>query len=141
MPAATKALRSQYNRKRRRELIMKGLCVTCAWREVVPGRRLCQFCYDRWKKSAEKSDPGGVKHKELKKKQRAERIAAGICTECGKRPASEGMRMCERCREMRNDSTRKYKIHQRTLAMERGERAPTSNGRGRHHGKRVQEGK
>ena len=133
MPASTKALRHAYNRKRRKRLIEQGVCVTCGWREVVPGWTQCQFCYDRWKESAEKSDPGGERRRERARRQRAERIAAGICTECGTRKATEGMRMCERCREMRNDSTRKYKIHQRTLKIEAGEMKPVSSGKGRHY--------
>ena len=110
MPAPTKVLRTKYNRKRRARLIDQGKCVTCGWRDVIPGRTQCQFCYDRWKASAEKSDPGGERRRVRQREQRAQRIAAGICTECGKRPANPGKRMCERCRQMRNDSTRKYKI-------------------------------
>jgi len=129
MPARTKALRRKYNRKRRTSLIEQGLCVTCGWREVIPGRTQCQFCYDLWKKSVERSDPGSVKRHERQKAQRAERIAKGLCTECGKRPATEGMRMCPRCRAMRNDSTRKYKIHQRTLKAQQSGTPPTEKER------------
>ena len=65
--------------------------------------------------------------RERQRQRREERIAAGLCTECGKRPANPGMRMCERCRMMRNDSTRKYKIKQR---IEREAQKARENGNG-----------
>lgn len=122
MTSEEKAWRRRYNRKRRNDLKEQGICVTCGWRFVVPGQTRCQFCYDRWKAKVDKADPGGKKRIEHRRQQRAERIAAGLCTECGK-PATEGMRMCERCRRMRNDSTRKYKIQKKLKRQAEKERA------------------
>ena len=90
----------------------RGICTTCgvAWAE--PGHIRCKACEAA---IAVYHDKSHDKRVERKRQVRADRIAAGLCTECGRRPATEGMRMCPRCREMRNDSTRKYKIHQRTV--------------------------
>jgi hypothetical protein len=101
---------------------------------VIPGRTQCQFCYEKWKKSAAKSDPDGEKRRERQRQRRQERIEAGLCTECGK-PVIPGMRMCERCRNMRNDSTRKYKIKQRTKKMMQGKMLPILEEKGRHNKK------
>lgn len=96
----------------------RGICASCGRAWAIPGRVHCEACAAKIDAYHERS------REERNAKQRAirqERIANGICTECGRRSATPGMRMCPRCREMRNDSTRKYKIHQRTLKMMRGE--------------------
>lgn len=42
-------------------------------------------------------------------KARRERIAAGICTMCGKVPAREGHRMCAACAEVQRDRMREIR--------------------------------
>lgn len=42
-------------------------------------------------------------------KARRERIAAGICTMCGKVPAREGHRMCEACAEVQRNRMREIR--------------------------------
>lgn len=111
----TKAQHSRENKERYNWYKERGICTTCGrvWGE--PGHVRCKACENKIKAY---HDRDSEKRKERKAAQRQERIAKGLCTECGKRPATEGMRMCPRCRAMRNDSTRKYKIHQRTLKGE-----------------------
>ena len=88
----------------------RGICTTCerVWSE--PGKVRCKACEAKIAAAHEKRRE---ERRRAKQEQRQQRITAGICTECGKRPATEGMRMCPRCRAMRNDSTRKYKIEKR----------------------------
>lgn len=88
----------------------RGICSTCGRVWAEPGHVRCKACEDN---IAFYHNLRRAERTEAMRKRRAERIAAGICTECGKRKATEGMRMCPRCRAMRNDSTRKYKIEQR----------------------------
>ena len=110
--ARTKAEHSRENIERYNWYKERGICTACGRTWVEPGHVRCKACEDKIRFY---NDRDREKRKERKAAQRQERIEKGLCTECCKRPATEGMRMCPRCREMRNDSTRKYKIHQRTL--------------------------
>lgn len=103
----------------------RGICTSCGRTYSEPGHILCKACKAKIKVY---DDRDREKRIERKRKQRQERIAAGLCTECGK-PATPGMRMCPRCRAMRNDSTRKYKIHQRTLKAQQSGIPPTEKER------------
>ena len=97
-----------------------GICTTCGRTWVEPGHVRCKACED---KIAFYHNLNREERIERARQRRADRIAAGICTECGKRPATEGMRMCERCRQMRNDSTRKYRIQKKLKRQAEKERA------------------
>lgn len=117
------ALKSKTNKERYKWYYDHGLCTTCGRVWAEPGRVRCKACEA---KIAMYHDRAKAERQERQRQRRAERIAAGLCTECGKRKATEGMRMCPRCREMRNDSTRKYKIQKR---IEReAQKARASNG-------------
>ena len=107
------------NRERYRWYKDRGICTTCGRAWVVPGHVRCKECEAKIAKYHEASYD---KRKEQQKQRRQERIAAGLCIECGK-PAIPGMRKCERCRMMRNDSTRKYKIQKRIERAAREARA------------------
>ena len=87
-----------------------GICTSCGQVWVEPGHVRCKVCEAKIKVYHDRDHEQRIQHK---REIRQQRIEAGICTECGKRPAIEGMRMCARCRGMRNDSTRKWKIIQR----------------------------
>lgn len=108
----TKAQHNRENRQRYRWYKERGICTTCGRVWAEPGRVRCKECAEAIR-AYHNADREGRMQRAAEKRQ--ERIANGLCTECGKRPATEGMRMCPRCRAMRNDSTRKYKIHKRTL--------------------------
>ena len=112
----TKAQHSRENKERYNWYKERGICTTCGRTWVEPGHVRCKACESKIKVY---HDRDREKRNERRAALRQERIAKGLCTECGKRPATEGMRMCPRCRAMRNDSTRKYKIHQRTLKGDR----------------------
>ena len=110
--ALTKAERRRSNKQRYRWYKDRGICPTCGKVWAEPGRVRCKAC-DAIIKYYHDRDRENRQNRARERRQ--ERIDSGLCTECGKRPATDGMRMCPRCRDMRNDSTRKYRIHQRTL--------------------------
>ena len=108
----TKAEKSQQYKERYRWYKEMGICTTCGREWVEPGHVRCKACEAKIKAYHDRSRE---KRMERARARRQERINAGLCTECGRRKAVDGKRMCQRCRDMRNDSTRKWKIHQRTL--------------------------
>ena len=83
-----------------------GMCVRCGLTWAEPGKTCCQKCLDKGKIEKKRYDPNGDKRRAL----REFRKANGLCIDCG-RP-SDGHSRCRRCNDMRNDSTRKYKIMQ-----------------------------
>lgn len=105
-------LKKRTDKERREWYKSHGMCTSCGQTWAEPGKVYCKACA---KKMNAYHTASREKRIEAQRQRRAKRIAAGICTECGKRKATEGMRMCPICREKRNDSTRKYKIHQRTI--------------------------
>lgn len=70
-------------RRRYRERREAGVCVKCGEAASEPGKPLCRECRER--RSAQQ------------KKLRAERMAWGVCTRCGKKLYTAGTR-CEECR-------------------------------------------
>lgn len=95
----------------------EGKCVKCGKKYAESGKVYCQDCLNRQKQWQRKSDPGNVK----KYERRQELIDAGLCIDC-RRPTTGGRQRCDRCIEMRRDSTRKYKITKRIRAEAEKER-------------------
>jgi len=95
----------KFNKARYESLKRAGKCVKCGdWAE--PGRTLCKKCLDDHRKTEQSY---GEAYRDRKRQRRQERIAEGLCIDCG-RPTDNGHTRCIRCREMRMDSTRKYRI-------------------------------
>lgn len=104
----------------------RGICVQCGRIWAEPGHVRCRTCAGIVKSY---DDRYKVARAERARIRRQELIEKGLCTQCGTRPATPGMRMCPRCRAMRNDSTRKYRIHQRTLKAQQSGTPPTEKER------------
>lgn len=102
-----KLQQKQYQKDRYDWYKSRGICTVCGVSWAEPGHVYCKSCAEKNERCHARKREERI---EAKRRRRADRIAAGLCTECGARPATEGMRMCPRCRAMRNDSTRKYKI-------------------------------
>ena len=96
----------KFNHRRYERLKEAGKCVKCGESWAEPGKTMCQKCLDR---HVEYEQSYGNAYRDKKRQQRQERIAAGLCYDCG-RPTDNGHTRCQRCREMRMDSTRKYRI-------------------------------
>jgi len=88
----------------------EGKCVRCAIRWAEAGHVHCKQCLQEMRERYKQYDPDGAKRRE----KRQQRIDAGLCIDCG-RPTEGGRKRCQRCIDMRRESGRKYKIHQRTL--------------------------
>ena len=107
-------------RRRERQIAERraaGLCPECGKAPPAPGSTVCEPCgeerraaararYARGK--AEGKLYGGRKvetrrrmGREKSARRRAARLAAGLCTGCGKRPSADGGTTCEPCREAR----------------------------------------
>ena len=102
--AADKALREWYSEH--------GICNRCGRVWADAGYRTCKACRRKNKRSKDKTDPGRERWKASRRKLREERIAAGLCPDCGA-PAVEGRKQCQRCLEARRDSSTKYRIIKR----------------------------
>ena len=85
-----------------------GKCVRCGVRWAEAGHTLCKQCLQSERARSKRYDPDGAKRRE----KRQQRIDAGLCIDCGT-PTENGRKRCQRCIEMRRDSTRKYKIIKR----------------------------
>lgn len=99
----------KFNRERYYGLKEAGMCVKCG-APAEPGKTMCRKCLDAHVQYAQKFKD---ELRETKRKRRAERIEAGLCIDCGKPVGDNEHTRCKRCREMRMDSVRKYRITKR----------------------------
>lgn len=97
-----------FNKRRYEGLKEAGKCVKCGdWAE--PGKTMCRKCLDMHIAY----EKGNEALRENKRARRAGYRAAGLCIDCGEPVREEGHTRCKRCRDMRMDSTRKYRINKR----------------------------
>lgn len=122
MTDAQKKQKSDNGKSRREWYRSHGICNRCGQMWADAGYRTCKACRRKNKRSRDKNDPGRERWKEARRKLRAERIAQGLCTQCGA-PAVEGLKYCQRCLEARRDSSRKYRILRRIEKQAREARA------------------
>ena len=94
-----------------------GLCPECGKAPPAPGRTVCEPCGEERRATARaryaKGKAAGKLYggrkvstrrrigREKSARRRAARLAAGLCTSCGKRPSAEDGTQCEPCREAR----------------------------------------
>ena len=92
-----------------------GLCLKCGKAEPAPERTLCEPCLEK-RRAADRARTARLQaegkprrdvekareyERERSRHQHAERRAAGICTKCGKAPASPERTLCQPCAEVR----------------------------------------
>ena len=106
--------------KRTAERLALGLCPRCGERPPEPERTVCDPCAEKRNRSSRARDarlraegkprrnPERARAYEHARSRReiAARIAAGICTRCGKAPAAPDRAFCEPCAEKRRQSDR-----------------------------------
>ena len=109
--------KNDQNKRRYYSRKIDGMCARCGKKYAEAGKVYCQDCLDKQKERSKNSDPGNVKKYERRQKL----IDAGLCIDC-RRPTTGGRQRCDRCIEMRRDSTRKYKITKRIHAEAEKER-------------------
>ena len=101
------------------------ICTRCGKYRAKPGGTLCEVCsvknYDRLLKyrenlSEEQRVEQDKKHSEWAKERRRKWAEEGICTECGKRPAVSGHKLCVECKTRTlNKYRRNNKEYRRTM--------------------------
>ena len=121
IPRRDRERATAYERERsRREAEQRraaGLCVRCGKSPAVEGRTMCEPCAEerrtRERAKYAKAKAAGKLYggrnvetrrrlgREKSARRRAARLAAGLCTSCGKRPSAEDGTTCEPCREAR----------------------------------------
>lgn len=80
---STNEAKNKYQRQLRVERKEWGVCIECGKRPPFEGRVRCEVCLCRDLLAHHKTTDSDARKENLKK-QRAERRAAGLCTDCGK---------------------------------------------------------
>ena len=115
--AMFKQRKRKENRTAYERRMESGKCVRCGKQYAEAGMVYCRECLNKHKQWQRNSDPRWEKKYERRQKL----IDAGLCIDC-RRPTKDGRQRCDRCIEMRRDSTRKYKITKRIRAEAEKER-------------------
>ena len=124
-----------------------GLCSTCGRAPPASGRKSCELCLARrrevdrarHRKAAASGRQYGGRDPEKKRrssraagrKRRADRLAAGSCTRCGRNPPVEGGATCETCRISRRASEKARYTARRAAGSCVRCSGPTTDGRSR----------
>ena len=120
-------------RRRSAEQAARGLCAKCGREPPAPARRLCAGCGGK-RRAADRAryararaagrlyggkDPQAKRRRarERSRRRHRDRIAAGLCSRCGKRPAPEAGTVCESCREARRVSGRERYAERRAAGL------------------------
>lgn len=129
MPAVSKAAKEHSNalhRERHAWYKQHGICPRCLnWSE--PGKVYCGNCYKRIKAVQNRRDPTHELRNAYNRERRARLKAAGLCTNCGKRPTHDGQILCEQCKIKNRESQLKYNIKQKIRREAENRRMPDGN--------------
>ena len=140
--------------RRTAERVEAGLCAKCGRTEPLPERRLCAPCNDKRNAASRardarlraagkpRRDPEQSKQYERERSRRlhAERVAAGICTKCGRAPARPGRTTCEPCAERHRARDRARHARAKAEGIPYGGRDPEARRRaGRKRSRRRSE--
>ena len=104
-------------RRRTAERIAQGLCPNCGKKPPEPERRLCAPCAgkrreaervrDATRRAAGKPRHGNPETERARERRRAaERIAQGLCANCGKEPPAPDRTLCRCCAGKRREAER-----------------------------------
>lgn len=111
-------------KERKKLLKAHGICVCCGQNNAVDGLECCPKCREKNRQRAQKwrlKNPDKYKkQQEQVKAKRAERIAVGLCTYCGKEKSLPGILVCRDCRLFINQS--KHGVTEHTHAYYKKER-------------------
>jgi hypothetical protein len=82
------------------------ICPQCGRRDADQGFVWCGVCREKYRARYRWSERKNyVENKnyyiDRQRKVRAARLAAGLCTQCGKRPPREGLQSCQKCADAR----------------------------------------
>lgn len=102
--ADLRKMNSENAKKWRAKQRAKGFCTRCGKTWAEPGMSWCRKCQIIHRRETNNDD-----QRQKTRERRQKRIEAGLCIDCGA-PAKTGSKRCERCIEMRRDSSQKYRI-------------------------------
>ena len=134
--------------------IAAGLCTRCGKTEPLPERRLCAPCNEK-RNAASRARDARLRaegkprrdrqqakqyERERRRREHAERKAAGICTKCGKAPARPERTTCEPCAEQHRARDRARHARAKAEGIPYGGRDPEARRRaGRKRSRRRSE--
>ena len=83
-----------------------GICPKCGRREADQGFVWCVVCRAKYRalynwKSRRSYIENPEMYRDFARRRRARYSAAGLCTQCGKRPPREGLQSCQECADQR----------------------------------------
>ena len=94
-----------------------GICTNCKRRYAEPGKTLCTDCKREKAAKADRRDPGREKRRDYNREWRKQKIAEGLCINCGKRDAVEGHTRCSICTRKKRESDQVRRIGKRIKAQ------------------------
>lgn len=106
-------------RKRNEQSIAAGKCPRCKKRPPETERIYCRPCLNECNelnKTNYRKDPS--KQQAAAAKWRADKLAAGLCTQCGEKPPREGREHCLDCAETKSTQGQQRRTEQRRLVFE-----------------------
>lgn len=91
-------------------------CTVCGTKDAYTemGRARCGSCAEKHLEAQKKYEKNESecqieRRNERRREKYAERLAAGVCTRCGKRPQWEGRTVCKNCNARRNRISKKHR--------------------------------
>ena len=128
-----RAYERERSRRQNADRVARGVCTKCGTNPAESGRRLCGLCAvkrrecdrARYAEARDRGEPYGGKDPEIKRKagraasarRRLRRIAAGLCTFCGRESAPEEGTVCASCLEARRDADRERYQRRRAAGL------------------------
>ena len=100
-----------YSQERRAWLKDHGICTDCGANYNEPGHVYCKACGQK-RKHRNEAYYSKVSKAESMRALRSERIAQGLCGDCGK-PNSDGYINCPSCRKKRREAALLARIRER----------------------------
>lgn len=108
-----KAWNREYNLERREWYKAHGICCQCGAAQAEIERTLCAACAKRQYDRQNKHDPGRRNSIEQNRQKRARFYAAGLCTNCGKRPHGPNRKTCDYCAKKQRDRDMDRRVRRR----------------------------
>lgn len=120
---------AEKSKRRREELNAKGLCDCCGKRPRMVEYKRCEECL-KAKNDARRTRPEQIAARKARVNRRyQDRIAAGLCPKCGKRPPAPGVKACDGCREMQSASAALIKLRRTPQEPKIPKKAPLASQR------------
>ena len=116
--AALHEYQRDYYQRKKAQAIADGMCSKCFHEPADKGYKTCWRCRANNRRTVRYELSAEQKQKAIDRKKQinAERIAAHICINCGKRPPMKGKQKCKLC-AARHNRNRRQKRHELGLCI------------------------